>query len=625
MRYVLRACIPRIDTEGYTDELIKACKYADIDEIMMCEDNVFITAIPQPLSAHREMADIIKKAVVKFKENGIKCSFYLKSLVGHFTSETYVLPYEMFVGLNGERSANEPCLLDPGFAEYGRTLMSYYAECGFRSMMIDDDFRSMSHCRQYGCVCDLHVKRTSERYGKKLSREELISAINSYDAESLKIKKCFREITFEGQLAFASGIERAIHSVDPLTDVGLMASGVECDQYQGRDMKKLLRAFAGQGHKPFIRPPGGAYMDTLGDAMFYGMDAGVKYRTGLGEDVRYISEVDVFSPRNIFTKSVRLLDIQCSMHAIAGFDELSLNLIDHFGTPPMQSVEYLDMLKENKQKYDRMNGLVKGKRLRGIGLMLPSDFLEKLDNGRFGLMGSHGYQFFLHRLGLPVCYEESEVNFIIGEMLSCFSDEKIISLLSKGAILDEEAVRRLTERGFSKYIGVKSGERVTVACYERLTDAKENLGYGGLRYPVYTASVHVDECIYKLEAEKGATVLTELVDARLEKISDGCVYFENELGGRVLSFGTRFTGANLFYKGRRAEIHAVVKKLFSGKLPFTLDGAVSVAPFWFCGDDGRSVLFLYNFGYDTQNLNISVSGKRLSLSLEPLSIKEIIM
>ena len=106
MRYVLRACIPRIDTEGYTDELIKACKYADIDEIMMCEDNVFITAIPQPLSAHREMADIIKKAVVKFKENGIKCSFYLKSLVGHFTSETYVLPYEMFVGLNGERSAN---------------------------------------------------------------------------------------------------------------------------------------------------------------------------------------------------------------------------------------------------------------------------------------------------------------------------------------------------------------------------------------------------------------------------------------------------------------------------------------------------------------------------------------
>ena len=358
MRYVLRACIPRIDTEGYTDELIKACKYADIDEIMMCEDNVFITAIPQPLSAHREMADIIKKAVVKFKENGIKCSFYLKSLVGHFTSETYVLPYEMFVGLNGERSANEPCLLDPGFAEYGRTLMSYYAECGFRSMMIDDDFRSMSHCRQYGCVCDLHVKRTSERYGKKLSREELISAINSYDAESLKIKKCFREITFEGQLAFASGIERAIHSVDPLTDVGLMASGVECDQYQGRDMKKLLRAFAGEGHKPFIRPPGGAYMDTLGDAMFYGMDAGVKYRTGLCEDVRYISEVDVFSPRNIFTKSVRLLDIQCSMHAIAGFDERSLNLIDPFGTPPMQSVEYLDMLKENKQKYDRMNGLV---------------------------------------------------------------------------------------------------------------------------------------------------------------------------------------------------------------------------------------------------------------------------
>ena len=69
MRYILRACIPRENTDKYVDELISACKYASIDEIMMCEDNIFITAIPQPLTAHREMANIIKKAVKKFKEN----------------------------------------------------------------------------------------------------------------------------------------------------------------------------------------------------------------------------------------------------------------------------------------------------------------------------------------------------------------------------------------------------------------------------------------------------------------------------------------------------------------------------------------------------------------------------
>ena len=255
MRYILRACIPRENTEKYVDELITACKYASIDEIMMCEDNIFITAIPQPLTAHREMADIIKSAVKKFKENGIKSSFYLKSLVGHFTSEAFVLPYEMFVGLNGERSTSEPCLLDTEFAEYAATLMSYYAECGFESMMIDDDFRSMSHCRQYGCACGLHVSKTSERYGKKLTQGELITAIKSYDEESLKIKKCFREVTFEGQLAFAKGIEKAIHAVDPGVQVGLMASGVECDQYQGRDMKKLRPRLREREEFPsYVRP-----------------------------------------------------------------------------------------------------------------------------------------------------------------------------------------------------------------------------------------------------------------------------------------------------------------------------------------------------------------------------------
>ena len=60
MRYAVRACILRKDPGGYLQQLIKACIDAQIDEIMMCEDNVFISAISQPLEAHREMAEIMK-------------------------------------------------------------------------------------------------------------------------------------------------------------------------------------------------------------------------------------------------------------------------------------------------------------------------------------------------------------------------------------------------------------------------------------------------------------------------------------------------------------------------------------------------------------------------------------
>lgn len=199
MRYILRACIVRENSEEYVDELIRACKYAKIDEIMMCEDNIFIIAIAQPLETHKVLAEEMKKAVKKCREAGIRCSFYLKSLVGHFTCDAYTLPCTKFVALSGEESANECCLLDEGFADYAAKLMVYYAECGFDSMMFDDDFRSVNHLRgQLGCFCDLHVQRTAERYGKPLTRERLIYALKNYDEESIRIKKLFREVNFEG-------------------------------------------------------------------------------------------------------------------------------------------------------------------------------------------------------------------------------------------------------------------------------------------------------------------------------------------------------------------------------------------------------------------------------------------
>ena len=63
MRYVLRVCIPRHGAEVYTRQMIRACEKAGIGEVMLCEDNVFIAPTSQPLAAHRENAERLKKAV----------------------------------------------------------------------------------------------------------------------------------------------------------------------------------------------------------------------------------------------------------------------------------------------------------------------------------------------------------------------------------------------------------------------------------------------------------------------------------------------------------------------------------------------------------------------------------
>lgn len=621
MRYAIRACILKNKFDGYLEQLIKACKNADIDEIMMCEDNVFISAISQPLEAHREMAELMKEAVAKCKAAGLRCTFYLKSLIGHFTCKTFVLPYAKFVGFNGEESVNECCMMDEDFAQYAAELMSYYAECGFEKMMLDDDVRSVNHCNgQNGCVCDLHLAATAKEYGKPLTRQQLIDAFLKFDAESLKIKAAHRKVNFEGQLRFVKAIEQAVHAVDPDVQLGQMASGVEADQFQGRDMLLYLQTLAGEKHRPFLRPPGGYYSETLGDALLWGGATGLKYRQLLGDQADYVSEVEVYSPRNIFTKSRKMLDLQMQIHALTGFDYLSLNILDHFGTPPAESGEYLSLLKERKAHYDSLNRLTVNKKNWGIGMPVPENYVSSLRSMRFGLQGVNSDTYLLQKLGVPVCYRETEVNFLTAELLNCYSDEKLIKLLQGGVILDEAAVKEACKRGFGHLIGVDAVEDVTKACYEQLTGDPMNGNYADDRYPVYTANVHANETCYNLKLLPGARALTALADEKLEVFGVGTAYFENKLGGKVLCLGTVFTGNNWLHKCRRHQLHSAVKAMFGEKLPFDITDALSVAPIWYRGEDS-DVLALYNFSIDDQEFTLKLKDEERKLFIPNMTIQ----
>lgn len=609
MRFAIRACILKNNSEEYLRQLIQACKEADIDEIMMCEDNIFISAISQPLEAHRQMAEILKTAVEKCKAAGLRCTFYLKSMIGHFTCKTFTLPYTKFIGFNGEESVNECCLMDPGFAEYAATLMGYYAQCGFEKMMLDDDIRSVNHCNgQHGCVCDLHLTATAKEYGKPLTRQQLIDAFDQFDEESLKIKAAHRRVNFRGQLHFVHAIEQAVHRIDPDIQLGQMISGVEADQFQGRDVMQYLRTLAGEKHRPFLRPPGGYYSETLGDALLLGGASGLKYRALLGDRADFVSEVEVYSPRNIFTKSRKMLDLQMQLHALTGFQYLSLNLIDHFGTPPAESTEYLSLLKERKSYYHSLNQLTKNKENWGIGMPVPDNYVSALRNKRFGLQGTNHYAFLLQKLGLPVCYQKTEVIFLTAELLGCYNNEELTALFRGGVILDDAAVTEARKRGFGELLGIASLRDVNTACYEQLTSDPMNGGFAGDRYPVYTANIHANESCLCLTPAENARVLTELVDAELHPFGAGTVFFENKLGGKVLCLGTAFTGNNLLHKCRRHQFHSAVAEMFGKALPFDVCDAISICPIWYKGDR-EDVLILYNFSIDDQNFRLKLYGE----------------
>ena len=620
MRYALRVCIPRFEAEAYTEKMIRACKNAGVEEAMLCEDNVFIAPVPQPLEAHRENAARLKKAADAFRAAGIECSFYLKALVGHGNYDLPALPYTKFVGLDGKASLSECCLLDEGFRAYGAALMSYYARCGFVSMMLDDAFRSVNHGGgQPGCFCPLHVEKTAALYGGPLMKERLIEAVTGRDAESLRIRACFRQANGEGQRAFAEAVEKAVHTVDPKTRVGLMCSGIEADMFQGRDMRGLLEAFAGPGGVPYLRPPGGAYGETPGVELFSGFAAAAKYREYLGDDADYISEVDVFYPRNVFAKSAAQLDAQIAMHAAAGYRAVSLNLFEHYGTPPDEASEYLQVLMMGRKKYEEIEAAVRGKTLCGVGFPVKKGYVENLPDGRLGLFGQDDSAKLAWSLGVPVCWSETGIVFLTGASVPCYSDAELEELLKKAVILDRYAVQALEARGFADLTGVRVSGRVEVPVYEVLTDRRYHGRYTGDRFPVWQSRAG-EEPPPLFAAAKGAEVLTQLRDADLRTVGPALVLYRNPAGGTVLSMASEFSRANWCYKGRVYALPRILEALYGRKLPFYLENNYAVGPIWYRGEDADTLL-LFNFGRDVQRITLRLADGSRRLTLKPLEIR----
>ena len=77
MKYNLRVCIHPDSWEKQMEDLIWACKYANIEEVLLCEHPYEIAPIIQPLSYHKRMKEVFLEVVPILQEDGISSSFYI--------------------------------------------------------------------------------------------------------------------------------------------------------------------------------------------------------------------------------------------------------------------------------------------------------------------------------------------------------------------------------------------------------------------------------------------------------------------------------------------------------------------------------------------------------------------
>ncbi|NLC44194.1 MAG: hypothetical protein GX783_07915, partial [Clostridiales bacterium] len=269
MKYNLRVCIHPDSWEKQMEDLIWACKYANIEEVLLCEHPYEIAPIIQPLSYHQKMRDVLLEVVPILEKNGISCSFYIKASVGHgdrFNVDELSFPFQKFTGVSLKESHHTPCVLDEDWQQYIVQVMSEYAKCNFDKIMIDDDFNSVNHdTGPTGCFCSLHAKKVSEAMGIEIDTEKLFYHVTHNDDFSMKVREAWLNQTYKGQLEAISAMEKGIHEINPKTLFGMMNSSSSAHAMQGRNMRELLEAAAGENNPPLSRPGGWAYSATFHD------------------------------------------------------------------------------------------------------------------------------------------------------------------------------------------------------------------------------------------------------------------------------------------------------------------------------------------------------------------------
>ncbi len=96
------------------------------------------------------------------------------------------------------------CPSDPDFVAAATGLIVRIAATGPDILMLDDDFKLGSFGGHFGCFCDRHLRLTSQKLGKTLSRETLAARV--YEGLPTPERHAWCEAMGESWEHFASGV-----------------------------------------------------------------------------------------------------------------------------------------------------------------------------------------------------------------------------------------------------------------------------------------------------------------------------------------------------------------------------------------------------------------------------------
>ena len=605
MGYMLRAVIFEDKWQAQLVNMLKLCREAGIKEVLFMEQSHQIVMVPYPLEKHKRMAEIYGKMALELRAAGVEASVNIASLVGHSDAPVtgeMVLPFGKFVGEDLKEANACYCILDEKWQEYAAAVCAAYATFAPSKIFIDDDFRSLNHSTMFGCFCRKHAQKTAKECGIQPDPKALLSYVTQDTPEALSVRRAWMKINFAGQLEAAAKMREAAEKVSPSTMLGLMNSGEQSHSIQGRDMDLLLRTFSGPSRRPVSRPAGGGYSDSLHGDFFQMHQLPALSMSVIGKDVHVVSEVENW-PHTRFTKSIRSTEAQMLLHALAGAEDLTLNIYDYLATPYDQEPLFAKMLINQKDRISVISKARKGKILKGFGLPWKPDAAASVtcrgDVRR--LMPERKADNLFPRFGIPVSFGISDGNALFGDQAAAYDDNEIHQLLKGGLMLDGAALEHLCARGFGDLLGCVPAGEINEPGAERLDDPEFcGIFKDNLLPTIWFRMAPVGKKILRLKMAPGARALSSLLDMDLNELdAPGTVIYENMLGGRVAVFSVPVETWQWVYRSRAFTVGKICAWLSSDNLPVWVSDCPDTGPIYYEDPDtGEGLLAIANGGLD---------------------------
>lgn len=561
----------------------------------------------------------VDKAVASYRAlkkelegSDVELGILLQAILGHWPrTDREVEPWQRTVDQRGREVRF--CWLDPRFRDYIRTVGQKLAAEKPSFILGDDDIRAFSPAAE--CFCPLHTAEFNRRCGTSYTSAEMREAVASSKPGD-KTFETFMALQREYVNGVAKLVREGINSVDPS-----IPAGTCMPSWEKRFNHQAAQAIAARGQPTVMRIANGNYHDwRFGSTEFNGIvqKTQAMYAFHKDEVDMILSEADTY-PHHLWSRSSTSWHAHLTMTLFTGLKGAKLWYVNaHKGSSEVHR-NYTDIMAANKGFYPALTAAMKGS--EPLGLIEPClvnfPSWHPSSGGRedFVAAGTWATKF-LGRVGVPyTCsrdYARDGIWTLAGsESVARLTDADLRSILSRRVVVDGTAAVELTKRGFAGLTGVEARMDDSLM-FNRERDVESGK----------TLRLFRSDCVPLITMRPGAKELAYLAYApysgapESERVASGTVFFENRLGGKVVSSAWHLGVSidQIAYEGRQDWMSKIIDVL-GGGVPRCMnrqDMSMLAAK----AADGATMMAVFNLNYDpVDTIELKLDGKVVSVEV----------